>query len=140
MPPHFGAPPPPPPPPPPPAPRSSRSHRGGGFSSPAGPPFESLESRRLYSVTASAAGGVLTVLGDDNANAITVSRDIAGNLLVNNGAVPIAGAPATVANTPLIMVLGADGNDNILFDEANGALPAASLSGGTGNDTLTGGS
>src|SRR5262245_38542613 len=37
--------------------------------------LEQLESRRLYAVTASAAGGVLTILGDDNPNAIVVSRD-----------------------------------------------------------------
>ena len=101
--------------------------------------FEALESRRLYSVTATAAGGVLTVLGDNNANAITVSRDLAGNLLVNNGAVPILGSPATVANTSSVHVSGLGGSDNITLDETNGALPAASLSGGSGNDTLTGG-
>src|SRR2546430_13548625 len=59
---------------------------------------EMLESRRMYSVTATSAGGVLTVLGDNGANAITVSRDVAGNLRVNGGTVPIAGAPATVAS------------------------------------------
>jgi Ca2+-binding RTX toxin-like protein len=101
--------------------------------------LEPLESRRLYAVTASAAGGVLTVLGDNNPNAITVSRNAAGNLLVNNGAVPIAGSPATVATIQVIHVSGFDGNDNLLLDETNGALPAASLSGGSGNDTLTGG-
>src|SRR2546423_822173 len=49
--------------------------------------FEPLESRKLYSVTASAAGGVLNVLGDNGSNAITVSRDLAGNVLMiwNNG-------------------------------------------------------
>src|SRR5690349_14481287 len=61
--------------------------------------LEPLESRRLYAVTATTAGGVLTVLGDDNPNAIVVSRDVAGNLLVNGGNVPIVGLPrATVAN------------------------------------------
>src|SRR4051812_19378065 len=46
--------------------------------------LEPLEPRRLFSVTATAGGGVLTVTGDANANAITVSRDAAGRLLVNN--------------------------------------------------------
>ena len=50
----------------------------------------------MYSVTASAAGGVLNVLGDNGPNAITVSRDVTGNLLVNNGNVAITGSPATV--------------------------------------------
>jgi Ca2+-binding RTX toxin-like protein len=102
--------------------------------------FEPLESRRLYSVSASAAGGVLTVLGDNGNNAITVSRDLAGNLLVNNGAVAITGSPATVATITSIHVSGLDGNDNIALDETNGVLPAASISGGNGNDTVTGGS
>ena len=35
---------------------------------------------------------------------------------------------------------GLAGNDTITIDEANGALPAAQLFGGAGNDTLTGGS
>ena len=102
--------------------------------------LEPLESRRLFAVTATSAGGVLTVLGDLNANVITVSRDAAGRLLVNNGAVTIAGPAATVANTTRINVSGSDGNDNVVLDETNGPLPRASLSGGSGNDTLTGGS
>src|SRR6185436_8527832 len=51
--------------------------------------LQPLESRRLYSVTATSSGGVLSVTGDDKANPITVSRDAAGNLLVNNGTVAI---------------------------------------------------
>ena len=102
--------------------------------------FHPLEQRRLMAVTANAAGGVLNVLGDDNPNAIVVSRDLAGNLLINGGAVPISGSPATTATIQLISVTGAGGNDNLALDETNGVLPAASLSGGSGNDTLTGGS
>ena len=37
-------------------------------------------------------------------------------------------------------MFGQDGNDTIALDETNGALPAAELFGGAGNDTLTGGS
>ena len=73
--------------------------------------IEPLESRRLYAVTASSAGGVLTVTGDNAANAITVSRNAAGNLLVNNGTVPIAGSPATVAVIQSIRVSGLGGNE-----------------------------
>ncbi|MGB7158100.1 MAG: calcium-binding protein [Tepidisphaeraceae bacterium] len=101
--------------------------------------LEPLELRRLYAVTATSAGGVLTVLGDNNANAITVSRNANGNLLVNNGTVPILGSPATVSNILSIHVSGLDGNDRLTLDETNGALPKASLSGGSGNDTLTSG-
>jgi Ca2+-binding RTX toxin-like protein len=84
--------------------------------------------------------GVLTTIGDDLDNTIDTSRDAAGNLLVNGGAVPISGGTATVANTSLISVSGQDGNDLITFDERNGALPAAFLDGGIGNDTIIAGS
>jgi Ca2+-binding RTX toxin-like protein len=84
--------------------------------------------------------GVLTTIGDDLDNTITTSRDAAGNLLVNGGAVPISGGAATVVNTSLISVSGQDGNDLIMFDERNGALPAAILDGGDGNDTIIAGS
>ena len=84
--------------------------------------------------------GVLTATGDGLDNAITASRDAAGNILVNGGAVPIAGGTATVANTTLIQAFGQDGNDTIALDETNGALPNAALFGGNGTDTLIGGS
>jgi Ca2+-binding RTX toxin-like protein len=102
--------------------------------------IESLESRRLLAVTAVFAGGVLTVTGDNNANAITVSRDVAGKVLVNNGAVVISGSTATTGNTTSIDVFGLGGNDNLALNETNGVLPKARLFGGANNDTLTGGS
>jgi Ca2+-binding RTX toxin-like protein len=103
-------------------------------------PFEALESRRLMAVTASfsANTGVLSVFGDSLDNSITVSRDAAGKLLVNGGAVAIAATP-TVANTTLIQVFGQGGNDVVTLSEINGALPKANLFGGEGNDVLTGG-
>jgi Ca2+-binding RTX toxin-like protein len=82
----------------------------------------------------------LNVLGTIGGEGITVSRNAAGTLLVNGGAVPVTGGPATVANTDIIEAVGDAGNDTIALDEANGALPAAELFGGAGNDTLTGGS
>ena len=84
--------------------------------------------------------GLLSVFGDNLDDTIVMSRDAAGQILVNGGAVPIAGGQATVANTALIQVFGQGGNDTITLDESNGALPAAQLFGGAGNDTLTGGS
>ena len=84
--------------------------------------------------------GVLSTIGDDNDNAINTSRDAAGNIFVNGGAVSISGGTATVANTSLISVSGQGGSDTITLDESNGALPAAFLEGGDGNDTITGGS
>ena len=84
--------------------------------------------------------GILTEFGDALDNTITTSRDAAGTILVNGGAVQINGGPATVANTALIQVFGQGGNDVITLVESNGALPSANLFGGAGNDTLTGGS
>ena len=88
----------------------------------------------------SSINGQLSVLGDALDNNVTVSRDAAGTILVNGGAVPVLGGTPTVANTSLIEVFGQGGNDILSLNEANGALPAALLSGGAGNDTLTGGS
>ena len=83
--------------------------------------------------------GVLTVFGDNGANTITISRDAAGTILVNNGAVAVVGGTPTVANTALIQVFGQAGNDVITLDEGNGALPRANLFGSAGRDTLRGG-
>src|SRR5262245_4413036 len=106
------------------------------------PGFECLETRLTPAVTASfsAASGQLTVFGDALANTITISRNAAGNILVNGGAVNVLGGTPTVANTALISVFGQAGSDNITLDEAVGALPAALLFGGAGKDTLIGGS
>src|SRR5215475_3367250 len=84
--------------------------------------------------------GQLSVIGDSLDDLIRLSRDAAGRILVNNGAVAVQGGTPTVANTTLIQVFGQAGNDKIVLDESNGALPAAQLFGGNGNDTLTGGS
>ncbi|HET8949643.1 MAG TPA: hypothetical protein VFN44_04005, partial [Solirubrobacteraceae bacterium] len=84
--------------------------------------------------------GTLTVFGDSLDNTITISRNAAGQLLVNGGAVNVAGGTATVANTALISVFAQGGNDSVTISEVNGALPKANLFGGAGNDTLTGGS
>jgi Ca2+-binding RTX toxin-like protein len=104
--------------------------------------FERLENRWAPAVTASfsAQTGTLMVFGDVLDNDITVSRNAAGTLLVNGGAVAILGGPATVATTSLIQVLGQAGNDTITLNETNGALPRAFLFGGLGNDVLRGGS
>ena len=84
--------------------------------------------------------GVLSVVGDQLDNAITVGRDAAGAINVNGGAVAIAGGAPTVANTTLIRILGNRGNDNLRLDQTNGAMPNAFMNGGVGNDTMVGGS
>src|SRR5215218_6502723 len=93
-------------------------------------------------VTASfgAGTGQLTVIGDSLNNSIVISRDAAGKILVNGGAVAVSGGTATVANTTLIQGFGLGGQDTITLSEANGALPRANLFGGADNDVLTGGS
>jgi Ca2+-binding RTX toxin-like protein len=90
--------------------------------------------------TFSPSASLLSVFGDNPDDLITVSRDAAGKILVNGGAVSVQGGQPTVAYTALIQVFGQGGNDTITLDESNGALPAAQLFGGAGNDTLTGGS
>ncbi|MBR1274731.1 calcium-binding protein [Bradyrhizobium sp. AUGA SZCCT0283] len=84
--------------------------------------------------------GILTTFGDSLDNTLTISRNAAGELLVNNGAVAIVGGTPTVANTSLIQVFGQGGDDVITLNESQGALPRANLFGGAGNDTITGGS
>jgi Ca2+-binding RTX toxin-like protein len=87
-----------------------------------------------------ASSGTLSVSGDNLANSVTVSRNAAGTLLVNGGAIPVAGGTPTIVNIKRIQVFGLGGNDTLALSEINGALPSAFLFGGTGNDTLTGGS
>ena len=104
--------------------------------------MESLEGRTYFAVTAAflPSAGTLSVFGDALNNNITVSRNAAGQILVNGGAVAVLGGTPTVANTALIQVFGQAGNDTLTLNESNGALPASFLFGGAGNDTLTGGS
>ena len=83
--------------------------------------------------------GVLTIVGDDDGSTIVVGRDADGVIDINGGAVHIRGARATVANVDLIKVIGGIGNDALTIDETNGAMPAAAISGGAGNDRLAGG-
>src|SRR5262245_47349651 len=118
--------------------RSERAEQSPSFDH----PFESLETRLMPAVTATftPGSGLLTVFGDAANNSITISRNAAGQLLVNGGAVAVSGGTPTVANTALIQAFGLNGNDTITMDESNGALPKANLFGGAGNDVLTGGS
>jgi Ca2+-binding RTX toxin-like protein len=109
----------------------------------AGKPAEFFRVQRLLATitaTFNPQTGILTITGDDLPNFITVSRDLAGNLRVNGGAVGITGGTPTVGNTTLIQIFGGAGSDHLALDETNGALPVAHLFGEAGNDTLIGGS
>jgi Ca2+-binding RTX toxin-like protein len=83
---------------------------------------------------------VLSVTGDSLDNTTTVSRNAAGQILVNGGAVATVGGTPTVANTLVVQMFGLDGNDTLTVNEANGAMPRADIFGGNGNDVITGGS
>src|SRR6478752_1210188 len=91
-------------------------------------------------VTSTFTNGTLSVSGDNLDNNVAVSRNAAGQILVNGGAVAVVGGTPTVANTTLIQTFGLGGNDTLSLSEVNGALPRANLFGGTGNDVLTSGS
>ena len=69
-----------------------------------------------------------------------MSRNAAGNLLVNGGAVAIRAERRPLPTPRAFKSLVSAGNDHLSLDETNGALPPANLYGGAGNDTLTGGS
>jgi len=104
--------------------------------------LQPLESRDVPAVLAAfiSSIGTLSVFGDNLDNNIAVSRDAAGKILINGGAVAVQGGTPTVANTSLIQAFGQGGNDTITLQETNGALPRTNLFGGTGNDVLIGGS
>src|SRR5688572_5551149 len=74
--------------------------------------------KRLVPVTAvtasfDAASGILTITGNDLDNTLVVSRNAAGALLVNGGAVSVTGGTPSVANTTLIQIFGRGGNDTL---------------------------
>src|SRR4051794_20252694 len=100
----------------------------------------SVPANAATTATFNPTSGQLTVSGDALDNSIVISRNAAGNILVNGGAVAVIGGTPTVANTALIRVTGLGGNDTITIKEASGAPPAADFFGGAGHDVLTGGS
>ena len=94
-------------------------------------------------IKANFTAGLLSVTGHNGDDAITVSRDAAGQILINGGAISVQGDQPTLTNTTQIDVFGGNGNDMISLDNVapptGQALPPAHLFGGNGNDTLTGG-
>src|SRR5215218_7260328 len=104
--------------------------------------FESLEERLQFAVTAAfdPQAATLNVTGDALDNQIVLSRDAAGVILVNGGAVPVAGGTPTVANVTGIRVSALDGRDVITVADTVGApLPPTVMNGGAGDDVLVGG-
>ena len=66
--------------------------------------------------------GILSVFGDSLGNSVTLSRNAAGAILVNGGAVAVLGGTPTVANTTRIQAFGLNDDDILFLDEALGAL------------------
>src|SRR5882762_7287271 len=91
-------------------------------------------------ITATHVANQLEILGDTADNTILVNRDAGGTIFINGGSVAVVDGPATVANTHLILISGNDGADTITLDETAGPLPAATVTGGRGNDIVTLGS
>jgi Ca2+-binding RTX toxin-like protein len=87
-------------------------------------------------IFAFSTGNYLAILGDNLDNTIKISRDSAGALLINDGAVTIFGSRPSASRTTQINVFGFGGNDSVTLDTTIGALPAAQVFGGSGNDSL----
>ena len=97
-------------------------------------------------IKAKFTAGVLSVTGGSGDDAIAITRDAAGQILINGGAISAQSAQEgqpTLTNANRIVVVGGNGNDTISLDNiappAGQALPPATLFGGAGNDTLFGG-
>src|SRR5215472_15543532 len=94
-------------------------------------------------IKANFTAGLLSVTGDNADDAIAITRDAAGQILINGGAIPVEGAQPSLTNATRIVVVGGNGNDTISLDNiappVGQALPPATLFGGNGNDMLTGG-
>ena len=93
---------------------------------------------KVESITAVFDGGVLTVTGDDQDNAITVGNDADGVLQVNGGLVPVTGGVPSASNTSLIRIIGLRGDDILRVTDGNGTMPRASIAGDEGDDSLLG--
>ena len=74
-------------------------------------PATAANPKEVITASFDSSTGVLKVSGNNLNNTITVSRDAAGTILVNGGAVPVQGGTSTVANTSQIQVFGRGGND-----------------------------
>jgi Ca2+-binding RTX toxin-like protein len=89
-------------------------------------------------ITGNFNAGVVTLEGDANSNTITASRNAAGQIFANDGAIAIQGGIPTIANISLIKLIGDSGADTLTMDETNGPLPQLQGFGGNGNDVISG--
>src|SRR5664279_581572 len=82
--------------------------------------------------------GVLTITGDAGNNGFKVGSTPAGTITLN-GVELLDGSP-TRANVATIHIDGGVGDDTLIFDETNGALPNGEFIGGEGRNAMIGGS
>jgi hypothetical protein len=94
-------------------------------------------------IKANFTAGLLSVTAGNGGDDITVTRDAAGQILINGGAISVQGEDQpTLTNTTDIDVVGGNGNDTISLEAPPAGQPlptTAHLFGGNGNDTLIGG-
>ena len=67
-------------------------------------------------IKANFTAGLLSITGDNGDDTIAVSRDAAGQILINGGAISVQGDQPTLVNTTEIDVFGGNGNDTISLD------------------------
>src|SRR5687767_10442953 len=113
------------------------------------PMFQPLEDRKLLSVSveagASVEAGILTVVGTNASDTITVSLNATDNTKLDvsiNGTVSSFARLNTDGSAAVtgIKVSGGNGDDKITVDGVNGGITlAATLVGGNGQDSLSGG-
>ena len=98
--------------------------------------FQALEPRRLFTVTASFAGGVLTVASDHDSDQVLIGTDNHGQIFVH--AVHHVILAVSAHDVSSIQVNLGLGNDSL---ETQATIHAPmTIRGGAGNDTLRGGS
>jgi Ca2+-binding RTX toxin-like protein len=113
------------------------------------PELSALEAREVPATLAVFNTSVLTVIGDGNANAITVAADASGNLTVTDNGAPVfirtTFGTATKTALATVNVDGRGGDDTLVLDRSLNVLDAAgklatapggTLTGGAGNDTI----
>src|SRR5260370_33038745 len=79
-----------------------------------------MATKAPIKATFSPDAGLLSVFGDDGDNVIVTSRDAAGQILVNGGAVPVSGGTATGADTAASQAFGNGGNGTTPPDDTQG--------------------
>ncbi|HEY1629531.1 MAG TPA: hypothetical protein VGF52_06710, partial [Tepidisphaeraceae bacterium] len=85
-------------------------------------------------------GGILRVSGTSGDDQITVSLEQGDATMLQVSVNDVVNTYA-LSDVSLIQITAGDGNDNVKFDETNGAISLASkIYGGNGDDTLVGGS